>query len=54
MLLVASSRGSVEIDRDLCRVEIDLDLSWKYRPLALARLYGESRIFTVNLGYGTV
>ncbi len=33
MLLVASLRGSVEIDRDL---------SWKHvGPLALERLYGE-------------
>ncbi len=29
-------------------------VSETYRPLALARLYSESRIFTVNLGYGTV
>ncbi len=42
MLLVASSRGSVKIDRGLCRVEIDLDLSRKHvGPLGLARLYGE-------------
>ena len=42
MLLVASLRGSVKIDQDLCQVEIDLDLSRKHvGPLALARLYGE-------------
>ncbi len=51
MLLVASSRGSVEIDRDLCRLEIDLDLSRKHvGPLALARLYGESLIWYKPIG----
>jgi hypothetical protein len=35
--LVASSRGSVKIDRDLSRKRIG--------PLALARLYGESWIW---------
>jgi hypothetical protein len=45
-LLVASLRGSVEIDRDLSWKR---DLTQKrVGPLALARLYGESRIFTVN------
>ncbi len=33
-------RGGVEIDRDLSQKRVG--------PLALARLYGESRIFTVN------
>jgi hypothetical protein len=44
--LVASLRGSVEIDRDLSRKQ---DLSRKCVGfLALARLYSESWIFSVN------
>jgi hypothetical protein len=45
-LLVASSRGSVEIDQDLSQKR---DLSRKRVGfLALAKLYGESWIFLVN------